>query len=120
MNIIQDISVEDVQACQDKYILVDVREPHELLGSEGFIEEAILFSLGPILLQFLDSADPSKAYVFICRSGCRSGKACEMATAYGFRNVYNLKGGMLAWNENKKNLTNEGINGTTKPSAVNE
>ncbi len=40
-----------------------------------------------------------KTVVFICRSGGRSGNATAMAKDQGFANVYNMKGGMLLWNE---------------------
>ena len=103
MNKVLEISIEEVKAHQDKYILVDVREPHELLGPEGHIEEAILAPLGPLLINFLESADPSKKYVFICRSGYRSLKTCELASTYGLQG-YNMMGGMLAWNERIKRL----------------
>lgn len=99
MNEILEMSVEELKAKRDKYILVDVREPHELTGPEGHIEGNILASLGLDLIRFLETADPHKDYVFICRSGYRSRKACEMAYACGIPNAYNLKGGMQAWNE---------------------
>ncbi len=98
MSDILEITVEDVNAHKDKYILVDVREPHELTGPEGHIEGSMLATLGPDLAHFLETADPSKEYVFICRSGYRSGKTCELAYACGISKAYNLKGGMLTWN----------------------
>jgi len=76
-----------------------VREPHELIGPEGNIEGIILAPLGPTLAHFLKSADHKKEYVFICKSGFRSERACEIAHALGFQQVYNLAGGMCAWNE---------------------
>ncbi|MBP6951946.1 MAG: rhodanese-like domain-containing protein [Alphaproteobacteria bacterium] len=94
-----EITIEDVQLHREKYILVDVREPHELIGPEGHIEGAILATLGWALTHFLEFANPDKEYVFICRSGVRSGKACELAYNHGFTKSYNMKGGMLAWNE---------------------
>jgi hypothetical protein len=33
----------------------------------------------------------------VCRSGGRSGKACEELTALGLGPVVNLAGGMIAW-----------------------
>ena len=99
---IREITIEDVKAHQDKYILVDVREAQELKGPQGQIEGVILATLGPGLAHFLTSADPTKEYVFICLGGYRSAKACEIAQAYGFRYVYNMTGGMMAWNERIK------------------
>jgi len=96
---IREITVADLQNSQDKHILVDVREPHELLGPEGHIDGVIPAPLGARLADFLGSADPHQSYVFVCRSGYRSGQACGIAHTYGFRNVYNMIGGMIAWKE---------------------
>lgn len=96
-----EISAEDLHTQMSHYTLVDVRDPHELVGPEGQIKGVILAPLGPTLLRFLETADPTQVYVFICRSGIRSAQACELARACGFEKVYNLKGGMLAWNKNK-------------------
>lgn len=41
--------------------------------------------------------------VVYCRSGMRSMQACMMLETAGFRNLANLTGGMLAWEEMKKN-----------------
>jgi rhodanese-related sulfurtransferase len=37
-------------------------------------------------------------YIY-CRSGNRSGQACLMLEPYGFTDVINVTGGMLAWQE---------------------
>jgi rhodanese-related sulfurtransferase len=34
-----------------------------------------------------------------CRSGNRSGQACQLLEMMGFTNTRNLEGGMLAWKE---------------------
>lgn len=99
MSMILELNVDDVHSCKNDYVLVDVREPHELTGPEGQIEGVTLATLGPDLISFLENADPAKSYVFICKSGYRSSRACEIAYSYGIPNVYNMKGGMLAWNE---------------------
>lgn len=96
---IRDIDVTEVQQTKDKHILVDVREPHELTGPEGQIAGVILATLGTGLAQFLISADPHQSYILICRSGYRSAQACAIAHTYGFHKVYNMKGGMIAWNK---------------------
>ena len=97
LNILE-ISVEDLKTHQEEYILIDVREPHELTGPEGQIDGVLRATLGSELAVFLESTDPSQKHVFICRSGGRSGQACEIAQSYGIRQAYNLKGGMMAWN----------------------
>lgn len=98
MNEILEINVSDLDLLHNKHILIDVREPHELVGPEGQIEGIILAPLGTGLAQFLASADPSQGYIFICRSGQRSARACAIAHTYGFHHAYNLVGGMIAWN----------------------
>jgi rhodanese-related sulfurtransferase len=44
----------------------------------------------------LKTMDKDKAYFVFCRSGNRSGSACDMMTAQGFK-AYNLSGGIGAW-----------------------
>ena len=95
-----EITAEDLYKNKKRFILVDVREPYELTGPEGKIEGALLATMGPELISFLEAADPAKEYIFICRSGHRSGHACDLArTTYGFQKAYNMQGGMLAWNK---------------------
>ena len=37
--------------------------------------------------------------LMVCRSGRRSGKICQDLANAGFAEIYNLEGGMIAWNE---------------------
>lgn len=94
---IPEITVDEVKARKHHYVLVDVREAYELTGPEGQIEDVILATLGPDFERFLTLADKAREYVFVCRSGKRSAMACEIALTQGFSRVYNMKGGMLAW-----------------------
>lgn len=48
-----------------------------------------------------DDLDPSKTYIFICRSGNRSLQACMYLQSNGFENVINLRGGMNEWQGDK-------------------
>jgi rhodanese-related sulfurtransferase len=41
--------------------------------------------------------DKSKTYLVHCASGGRSAKACSQMEKLNFTNLYNLKGGMRAW-----------------------
>jgi rhodanese-related sulfurtransferase len=95
---ILEIDAAAVKQNKDKYILVDVREPHELAGPEGRIEGIVLAPLGTGFAQFLASGDTHQSHVFICKSGHRSRQACAIAHTYGFHKVYNMTGGMIAWN----------------------
>jgi rhodanese-related sulfurtransferase len=94
---VADIEVEKVKENQDLYVLIDVREPFELIGNMAMIDGAQNIPMGNRLFQFFENADPQLSYVFICTAGYRSGVACEIAKTYGFKNAFNLKGGMVAW-----------------------
>ena len=91
---------QEIYEHKDRFVFVDVREPYELTGPEGKIEGALLATLGRELIAFLETADPSKEYVFICRRGHRSAQACDLAlSTYHFEKIYNMQEGMMAWNE---------------------
>ncbi len=86
----------------NEYELIDVRRPDEWNGELAHIKNAKLIPLGNDLMQFLNSGgDKNRKILFICRSGGRSGTATEQAMALGFKNVFNMEGGMLYWNEKK-------------------
>ena len=78
----------------DLYIL-DVREPHEyqICNLNGH-----LIPLGE-LPKRVSELDSSREIVAHCRSGKRSAEAVEFLTKAGFRKIWNLKGGILAWSD---------------------
>ncbi|MGH9657351.1 MAG: molybdopterin-synthase adenylyltransferase MoeB [Bryobacteraceae bacterium] len=80
----------------DRFVLIDVREPHEYQICN--IPSARLIPLGDIPRRAaeLDSADE---IVVHCKSGMRSAKACDFLRQAGFRKVKNMKGGILLWSD---------------------
>jgi rhodanese-related sulfurtransferase len=78
--------------------IVDVREPHE---NAEFNIGGILIPLGKVQTMQIDEIDELKneEVIVYCRSGNRSGQACLMLETYGFTNLKNLTGGMLAWRD---------------------
>jgi len=78
----------------DLYIL-DVREPHEYqicnLGGH-------LIPLGELSRRAAE-LDSSKEIVAHCRSGKRSAEAVDFLRKAGFKKIWNLKGGILAWSD---------------------
>lgn len=94
---IEEISCENLSQTK-KFVLIDVRRPDEYNGELGHIEGATLVTLGPELENKLNEWDKDKTYVFICRSGGRSGQATAYAQSIGYKKVYNMMGGMLEWN----------------------
>jgi sulfur dioxygenase len=79
-------------------LLLDVREPEEFVGALGHIEGSLLVPLDalehrlPKLAGYVD-----RDVVVVCRAGARSASAGAILRRTGFRRVYNLTGGMLAW-----------------------
>jgi rhodanese-related sulfurtransferase len=76
--------------------LVDVREPGE---HAEFNIGGQLLPLGKIQTMEVDQLEAFKDQELICycRSGNRSGQACQILDMLGFTNTKNLQGGMLAW-----------------------
>lgn len=76
-------------------VLVDVRTSGEF--SSGTIKGAknIDFMSSSFKEQFL-KLDKNKEYFLFCRSGNRSGQACNILSKEGYK-VYNLDGGVGAW-----------------------
>ncbi|GAC1427309.1 MAG: hypothetical protein NVS9B7_05580 [Flavisolibacter sp.] len=97
----KNISVEELKQKIDKgenINLIDCREPHEYeqanLGGK-------LIPLGKIQTMQVDELEDLKEEEIIvhCRSGHRSMLACLVLDSMGFKNTYNLTGGILAWQE---------------------
>jgi rhodanese-related sulfurtransferase len=73
--------------------IIDVREVDEVKTSK--IPGITHIPLG--LLEFrMHELDKSKEYVMVCRSGGRSGRACQLLDSHGFK-VINMAGGMDAY-----------------------
>jgi sulfur-carrier protein adenylyltransferase/sulfurtransferase len=80
----------------DRFLLIDVREPHE--WQICHIPQAKLIPLGelPKRVNELDSAVEIVAH---CKSGMRSAKAVDFLKQAGFKKVKNMTGGILAWSD---------------------
>ena len=79
---------------KEDFQLIDVREPFENdICSLG----ALLIPLAEIPNRINDISKDKKVVIH-CRSGARSGNAIGfLEQNYGFDNLYNLSGGILAW-----------------------
>lgn len=82
----------------EKLNLVDVREPSE---HNEFNIGGELIPLGKIQSMDVDQLEAfkDKELILYCRSGNRSGQACQILDMLGFTNTKNLQGGMLAWKQ---------------------
>jgi molybdopterin/thiamine biosynthesis adenylyltransferase/rhodanese-related sulfurtransferase len=84
----------DLQVTGEPIQIIDVREPHEYdivnIGGE-------LIPLANVAEQ-ADQISRDKKVIVHCKVGGRSAKAIkELEEKYGYTNLYNLKGGILAW-----------------------
>ncbi|MDF2436371.1 MAG: moeB [Bacteroidota bacterium] len=101
----KEVTVSELKKMQDEkadFQLIDVRESHELeiceMGGEHI-------PMGDVM-ENLDKISKDKKVVIHCRSGARSGAICQALENEGYNNVYNLKGGIIAWaNEIDPSLT---------------
>jgi adenylyltransferase/sulfurtransferase len=95
----KEVTVQDLQKMKESgadFQLIDVREPHEydICNLDG---ELIPMSEIP---HNVDKISKEKQVVIHCRSGKRSGDMLLwLEKNHGFKNLYNLKGGILAWSK---------------------
>ncbi|WP_242085429.1 rhodanese-like domain-containing protein [Aestuariivivens sediminis] len=84
-------------ANDDNAVVLDVRTDDEV--ANGIIPNAIHIDIykGQNFIDELEELDKSKNYYVYCRSGNRSGQACRIMDELGFKNAYNLEGGILEW-----------------------
>lgn len=85
-----------VLAADTAVVVIDVRTPAEF--AEGHLDRAELIDLSAA--EFRDriaQLDRSATYLVYCRSGNRSGQATAIMGELGFHTVYDLDGGIVAW-----------------------
>ncbi len=83
---------------RDSFELLDVRQPSEY--EEGHLPGALLLPVKDLPARMAE-LDPEKPLLVYCRSGVRSKAACQLLLAQGFKDVYNMSGGILAWEGEK-------------------
>lgn len=94
---VKTIDVRQGQAMKDQgAVLLDVREPYEY--QEAHVPGSVHVPLGQLKTRLQEiRALGAKPVAVICRSGNRSSVAAELLMQAGLTNVYNVQGGMIAW-----------------------
>lgn len=95
----KEITVRELKTKLDNaenFQLIDVREENERafanIGGDHILMDSIADKI--------DKISKDKDVVIYCRSGVRSGKVVKfLESKHGFENIYNLKGGILAWSD---------------------
>lgn len=99
--IARDLQVQDFKKLYDSKsgsILLDVRTPSET--AEGIIANAIEADISSAAFEKeISELDKSNPVFVYCRSGARSGRAMSIMKRQGFQEVYNLSGGIGAWQQ---------------------
>lgn len=76
-------------------VVLDVREDSEFYA--GHIPHSVHVPLGQLAKHAELEKYKNRPVIAICRSGMRSGRACGVLRKNGFEQVYNLAGGITAW-----------------------
>lgn len=91
---IHPVDVKERLKSGEKLTIIDVREAEEI--AHGKIPGAKHIPLNELSVRYKEIR-PDEETVMVCRSGNRSGIACEFLYTMGYRNVKNMMGGMNAW-----------------------
>lgn len=102
---IPSVTVEEVarkRAAGEEFVLLDVREPHEL-DRANLGDEVMNVPLSEIATNQLDAFPPEMLkdkdaeIVVMCHHGNRSAQVTAWLRHNGWRNVYNMTGGIEAY-----------------------
>jgi rhodanese-related sulfurtransferase len=89
-------------ASHPEALVLDVRNPDEWDDAYGHIEGARQIPLPELSARLSEvEAWKDKPIVTVCRAGPRSQAAAELLASLGYRRVFNLEGGMIAWRESE-------------------
>ncbi|MEO6902911.1 MAG: rhodanese-like domain-containing protein [Bacteroidia bacterium] len=96
------IELNELKNNKADFQLIDIREEHEIdiceIGGEHIAMGDVMDNLHKI--------SKDKQVVIHCRSGARSASICNALEKNGYKNVYSLTGGIIAWiNEIDNSLT---------------
>jgi rhodanese-related sulfurtransferase len=85
------LTPHQLKSRQDRMVVVDVRGWFEYWM--GHIPGAKSMSVN----QIINTISPEEPVVLTCLSGHRSAMAAQILTRQGYQKVYNLQGGVMAW-----------------------
>lgn len=100
--IIRDLTVEEAAELlrnntdNPDFVLLDVRTPEEF-ADERLDKAVNLDYYARNFREELSRLDRDKLYLVYCRTGRRSGLALRMMDEQGFKEAYNMIGGIVQW-----------------------
>ena len=84
--------------------LIDIRTPQEY--HQGYIENAVNIDfLNDTFLDKMEQLDKSKPIYIYCRSGNRTSYASKKLESIGFKEIYDLDGGINSWSKRGYKIT---------------
>ena len=88
---------EEKVATAENAVILDVRTNLEC--AQGTLENAQCLDIfqRDNFIEKLDKMDRDKNYYVYCRSGQRSANACQIMDEMGFKQTFNLSGGITGW-----------------------
>ncbi len=105
LNKVRQLSADDVSAMlvqANPPLVLDVREAPEYCGELGHIHGSLLIPLRELFERAKElDAYKGRQIVVVCRSGVRSTTAAAVLYGLGYDRVYNLRDGMVEWNDRK-------------------
>jgi thioredoxin 1 len=103
----------------DHAVVLDVRTPGEY--KEGYINKAINIDYNDAGFEDrINKLEKNLPYFVYCLSGGRSGSAASYMRERGFKQVYELKGGMMAWRNNQMPVATSQTNMLTDKISTEE
>lgn len=94
----KEISPQELKKLRDEkadFVLVDVREDYEY---EEMNIGGLHIPMGEVMSRIAEIPKNKKVVVH-CRSGKRSASVIQALEKQGYENLYNLRGGIIAWAE---------------------
>lgn len=90
------ITATELNKVNDQILLIDVRTPGEF--ASGHIENSINIDYkADNFKELIGELDPNQEVYVYCKVGGRSGRSAKILRDMGFKNIYDLKGGIIAW-----------------------
>ena len=80
---------------KEKFVLLDVRESHEVAYAK--IDPHVHIAVGALQEQ-QDELDKTTPIIVMCHTGVRSARVCQYLEPLGY-DVRNLEGGIEAWSQ---------------------
>lgn len=113
------VATIDPDDLKENYHLLDARPTKEYAVSH--ISEAVQVGYKSFDLETVEANyDVNDTIVVYCSVGYRSGKIAEQLQKAGYRNVYNLKGGLFGWANEQRPLVSGDQEATDKVHGYNK